>query len=399
MARSSSPEAIGERPHLNLDAAASTSAFSVVEDRAADLLPWYSSVHRGAGYKSQLSTAAYEDARQAILGFAGAPTAVTSRSSAATRPRRSITWPTTCDCDRPTSSSPPSSSTTRTCCLATRRDAPVHRARHRRDLRAHRGPDGTRRRTGAASTRDPRGVERQRPAPGARSRTARPRGSRIPRRPRRHRTRGRDARAAAHRLAGDHRTRRSARARAPDRPGVDPRSPRARAGHRNRDAPACDLRPQRRPTRAGRSAPERRVRDWCAPRLLPRAPPSRAAPGPWRRRARGVQDRRAPPRPQLAPRSVRASCGISTTGRDIDRLVEAVHAVATTDPRGVPVRPHLRRLLAGGLRADATVGPVRGCAPRWPIKRHGNVKRPRLAVRDRGRWCSVRGILADLEED
>ncbi len=60
-----------ERPYLNLDAAASTSALPVVAERVTEFLPWYSSVHRGAGYKSQLSTAAYEDARDAILSFAG----------------------------------------------------------------------------------------------------------------------------------------------------------------------------------------------------------------------------------------------------------------------------------------------------------------------------------------
>jgi selenocysteine lyase/cysteine desulfurase len=36
-----------------------------------DFLPWYSSVHRGAGYKSQRSTDAYEAVRAAALGFAG----------------------------------------------------------------------------------------------------------------------------------------------------------------------------------------------------------------------------------------------------------------------------------------------------------------------------------------
>ncbi len=60
-----------ERPYLSLDAAASTSALPAVAQRVAEFLPWYSSVHRGAGYKSQLSTAAYEDARDAILRFAG----------------------------------------------------------------------------------------------------------------------------------------------------------------------------------------------------------------------------------------------------------------------------------------------------------------------------------------
>src|SRR4051794_14547537 len=59
-----------ERAYANLDCAASTSALAEVADRVAGFLPWYSSVHRGAGYKSQLSTAAYEAARQAVLRFA-----------------------------------------------------------------------------------------------------------------------------------------------------------------------------------------------------------------------------------------------------------------------------------------------------------------------------------------
>ena len=59
------------RVYLNLDAAASTGALPAVAQRVTEFLPWYSSVHRGAGYKSQLSTAAYEDAREAILRFAG----------------------------------------------------------------------------------------------------------------------------------------------------------------------------------------------------------------------------------------------------------------------------------------------------------------------------------------
>jgi selenocysteine lyase/cysteine desulfurase len=62
-----------DRPYLNLDAAASTSALPVVARAVEDLLPWYSSVHRGAGYKSQQSTDAYEAARAAALSFAGRP--------------------------------------------------------------------------------------------------------------------------------------------------------------------------------------------------------------------------------------------------------------------------------------------------------------------------------------
>lgn len=60
-----------ERPYLNLDAAASTGALAAVARRVEEFLPLYSSVHRGAGYKSQVSTAAYEEARAAALAFAG----------------------------------------------------------------------------------------------------------------------------------------------------------------------------------------------------------------------------------------------------------------------------------------------------------------------------------------
>ena len=60
-----------ERPYLNFDNAASTSALPAVAERVAEALPWYSSVHRGAGYKSQLCTRAYDEAHDEILRFAG----------------------------------------------------------------------------------------------------------------------------------------------------------------------------------------------------------------------------------------------------------------------------------------------------------------------------------------
>ena len=60
-----------DRPYLSLDAAASTGALPEVAAAVNDFVPWYSSVHRGAGYKSQTSTAAYEAARDAALAFAG----------------------------------------------------------------------------------------------------------------------------------------------------------------------------------------------------------------------------------------------------------------------------------------------------------------------------------------
>ena len=59
-----------ERPYVNLDAAASTGAMPSVADAVTNFLPMYSSIHRGTGYKSQAATAAYEEARSAILSFA-----------------------------------------------------------------------------------------------------------------------------------------------------------------------------------------------------------------------------------------------------------------------------------------------------------------------------------------
>jgi len=60
-----------ERPYVTLDAAASTGALRSVLDHVEEFLPSYSSIHRGAGYKSQVATSAYEDARDAMLAFAG----------------------------------------------------------------------------------------------------------------------------------------------------------------------------------------------------------------------------------------------------------------------------------------------------------------------------------------
>ena len=60
-----------ERPYRDLDCAASTPALRAVADRVTEFLPSYSSVHRGAGFKSRVSTAAYEGARSAVMTFAG----------------------------------------------------------------------------------------------------------------------------------------------------------------------------------------------------------------------------------------------------------------------------------------------------------------------------------------
>jgi selenocysteine lyase/cysteine desulfurase len=60
-----------ERPYLSCDAAASTAPFEAVLASVEEFVPWYSSIHRGAGYKSQRSTDAYEAARERALSFAG----------------------------------------------------------------------------------------------------------------------------------------------------------------------------------------------------------------------------------------------------------------------------------------------------------------------------------------
>ena len=58
--------------YANFDNAASTPALRIVRDKVDELLGWYASVHRGAGFKSRLSTQAYEDARTAVSDFVGA---------------------------------------------------------------------------------------------------------------------------------------------------------------------------------------------------------------------------------------------------------------------------------------------------------------------------------------
>jgi len=63
----------GPHRYVNLDNAASTNALPEVAARVHEFLPWYSSVHRGAGYKSRRATDAYEEARRAVMAFAGRP--------------------------------------------------------------------------------------------------------------------------------------------------------------------------------------------------------------------------------------------------------------------------------------------------------------------------------------
>ncbi|NEN49920.1 aminotransferase class V-fold PLP-dependent enzyme [Modestobacter muralis] len=60
------------RRYVDLDAAATTSASAGVARAVQEFLPWYSSVHRGAGVKSQVSSARYDQARETIVRFVGA---------------------------------------------------------------------------------------------------------------------------------------------------------------------------------------------------------------------------------------------------------------------------------------------------------------------------------------
>ncbi|MGZ8750196.1 MAG: aminotransferase class V-fold PLP-dependent enzyme [Pseudonocardia sp.] len=62
----------GTAEYANLDLAASAPALEAVAAHVADVLPLLSSVHRGAGYLSQVSTALLERARECVGEFVGA---------------------------------------------------------------------------------------------------------------------------------------------------------------------------------------------------------------------------------------------------------------------------------------------------------------------------------------
>src|SRR5215470_11770162 len=59
-------------PYVNLDNAASTPPLRAVMAAVEGFLPFYASVHRGTGYKSRLSTEAYDEAHRAVARFVGA---------------------------------------------------------------------------------------------------------------------------------------------------------------------------------------------------------------------------------------------------------------------------------------------------------------------------------------
>jgi selenocysteine lyase/cysteine desulfurase len=59
--------------YVNLDYAASTPALPDVWSAVEEFMPWYSSVHRGSGIKSQVATDAFEGTRDVVMEFVGAP--------------------------------------------------------------------------------------------------------------------------------------------------------------------------------------------------------------------------------------------------------------------------------------------------------------------------------------
>ncbi|XAS63089.1 aminotransferase class V-fold PLP-dependent enzyme [Micrococcaceae bacterium Sec5.8] len=61
----------GHVRYANLDYGASAPALSVVSAYLNEILPFYASVHRGAGYASQISTSVYENARTIVRDFVG----------------------------------------------------------------------------------------------------------------------------------------------------------------------------------------------------------------------------------------------------------------------------------------------------------------------------------------
>jgi|Deesub1362B_J571_1020462.scaffolds.fasta_scaffold06066_2 selenocysteine lyase/cysteine desulfurase len=61
-----------KRRYVNFDNAASTPTFQCVWDKLHEFMRWYSNVHRGTGFKSQLATWAFDKVREKVLKFVGA---------------------------------------------------------------------------------------------------------------------------------------------------------------------------------------------------------------------------------------------------------------------------------------------------------------------------------------
>jgi len=54
---------------INFDNAATTPPLISVLEEISNFAPYYSSIHRGAGYKAKISSQKYEEARETVLNF------------------------------------------------------------------------------------------------------------------------------------------------------------------------------------------------------------------------------------------------------------------------------------------------------------------------------------------
>ncbi|MGE5450011.1 MAG: aminotransferase class V-fold PLP-dependent enzyme [Methanomassiliicoccales archaeon] len=61
----------GQQKVINFDNAATTPPLKAVVQAVNDFTPWYASINRGAGHKSQYSTHCYENTRNEVLKFVG----------------------------------------------------------------------------------------------------------------------------------------------------------------------------------------------------------------------------------------------------------------------------------------------------------------------------------------
>ncbi len=61
-----------KRRYINLDNASSTPVIKPVMDKISEIAEWYSSIHRGMGFKSQLCSEAYDKGRKIVSDFVNA---------------------------------------------------------------------------------------------------------------------------------------------------------------------------------------------------------------------------------------------------------------------------------------------------------------------------------------
>lgn len=66
------PTINGKKRYINFDNAASTPTYTPIVEAVTSFLRWYSNVHRGTGFKSQLASWAFEQSRDIVADFIGA---------------------------------------------------------------------------------------------------------------------------------------------------------------------------------------------------------------------------------------------------------------------------------------------------------------------------------------